>query len=237
MKKAIFSICSLVSLCAMLFSCDDGKIYEETTVLREGGSIKLTGQLQGSGSWPSNYSIVLAGFSNDSEYAKTAKGIIVSEDGTVDITLTGIPSDVEQVEICAINRLRKRIASFYTYPYTEQEDTIRIDAGTINASMYNSIQTAIFDKTCTSCHGESTSAAAGLYLTAERSYQALVNVVADKSEDGFNFVTPGNSEESFLHLTLNTDISENWGMDHIDMITSSDLLQLIDDWIDHGAEQ
>lgn len=219
-------------------SCDDGRIYDEPIqVEREGGTVRLTAQLSGQDHWASGYSIVLAGFSDDSEYAKTAKGITSGHDGTVDITLTGIPNEVNQIEICAINRLRKRIVSFYTYDYTEQEDTIRINAGAINASMYNSIQTNVFDRSCTSCHGGSTSAAAGLYLTSGRSYDALINVIADKSDSGMYFVTPCQSEESFLHLVLNTDITANWSMDHIDMVTSHDLLQLIDDWIDNGANE
>ena len=49
------------------------------------------------------------------------------------------------------------------------------------------------DKACTSCHGGSTSAARGLYLIADSSYKALVNVPADLSPEGMPFVTPGDS--------------------------------------------
>ena len=237
MKKSIITyIITLCTITGILTSCDDGRIYEEVVqVEREGGSVRLTGTLSGNNHWASGYSIVLAGFADDSEYAKTAKGITTNSNGSVDMTLTGIPSEVNTIEICAINRLRKRIATFYTYEYTEEADTIRIETGEIDASMYHAIQTNVFDRSCTSCHGGSTSAAAGLYLTADRSYNALVNVVADKSEDSLMFVNPCKSEESFLHLVLNTDITANWSMDHIDMVTSHDLLQLIDDWSDNGA--
>ncbi len=235
MKRNIFKL-FLPALLIVAISCDDGKIYEETVrVTSEGGSIRLTGQIEGNNNWPSGYTIALAGFSDDSEYAKTAKNITTGNNGAMDITLTSIPSDVTSIEICAINRLRKRIVSFYTYDYTEQTDTIYIETGTVDANMFNSIQTNVFDRTCINCHGGSTSAADGLYLTEGQSYNALVNVVADKSEDSLLLVNPGNSEESFLHLVLNTDITSDWAMDHINMVTSSDLLNLIDDWIDNGA--
>lgn len=238
-KRIITYLTALFAVAGLLSACDDGRIYDETVqVEREGGSVRLTGHLTGNTNWANGYSIVLAGFSDDSQYAKTAKGITTGTDGSMDIVLSGIPSEVNTIEICAINRLRKRIVSFYTYDYTEQTDTIRINAGEVEASMYKSIQENLFDRTCINCHGGSTSAAAGLYLTEGRSYDALVNVVADKSEaDSLLFVQPYNSEESFLHLVLKTDISIGWSMDHVDMVTSGDLLQLLDDWIDAGAKE
>ena len=51
------------------------------------------------------------------------------------------------------------------------------------------------------------------------------------------FVTPGDVEQSFLHYVLNSDVSADWGMDHSDMVTSSDLLNLVDDWIANGAKE
>ena len=67
-------------------SCDDGRIYDEPIqVEREGGSVRLTAQLSGQDHWASGYSIVLAGFSDDSEYAKTARergiGVIIAGAG------------------------------------------------------------------------------------------------------------------------------------------------------------
>lgn len=237
--------CKMKGLCGLLLcavylttACDDGRIYPDDVIVeREGGTVRVSGQVSGQGSWASGYSLVLASFSDDSEYAKTAKGLSVAADGTMDLVLSGIPSEVTTIEICAINKLRKRLVSFYRYDYTEQNDTVRIDAGTLDVGMFHAVQTNVFDRTCTSCHGGSTSAAAGLYLTAERSYDALVNVPADLSPEGLNYVTPGNVDSSFLHQVLNTDVSASWSMDHIDMITSSDLLNLVDDWIENGAEE
>lgn len=225
----------LVAAC-LAVACDDGRIYPDIVLVeRAGGAVRVSGQVSGQSAWPSGYSLVLAGFSDDSEYAKTAKGLSACTDGTLNLVLSGIPSEVTTIEICAINKLRKRLVSFYRYDYAVQSDTIRLDIGTLDLGMFRAVQTNVFDRTCTSCHGSSMSAAAGLFLTVDRSYDALVNVPADLSPKGLNFVTPGSVDSSFLHQVLNTDVSASWSMDHIDMITSSELLKLVDDWIENGA--
>ena len=66
-------------LLLLLSSCDDGRIYgDEVVVDREGGSATVTGHIEGLESWASGYSIVFAGFSEDSEYAKTASDLTMS---------------------------------------------------------------------------------------------------------------------------------------------------------------
>ena len=169
--------------------------------------MKLTAQINGIDSWPGGYSVVLAGFTPDNAFAQTAKGISQTADGTINMVLAGIPSEVTQIEVCVINKLRKRIASFYTADYTEQADTIRLDAGKLDA---------------------------GLYLTEGKSYKALVDVVADKSEEGLKLVKPGSAEESFLHVILHENIVK---YDHTNVITTSSTLTLLDDWINNGAKE
>ena len=131
-------------------------------------------------------------------------------------------------------KLRKRIASFYRIDYSEQADTVYLEAGDIDAGMYRAIQTDIFDRSCVTCHGGSTEAAAGLYLTDDKSYSSLVGVVADRSDEDLFLVEPGNSAESFLRIVLHEDVVR---YNHTNIITSGNELDLIDDWIDHGALQ
>ncbi len=50
-------------------------------------------------------------------------------------------------------------------------------------------------------------------------------------------VKPRNAKESILHQILNTNISSSWGIDHSQMVTSSNILTLIDNWIDDGAQE
>lgn len=231
-RKAVLSLCVGLGLC-LAPACDDGKIYDEhVSTEREGGVVSLTGNLQGVDSWPGGYSIVLAGFVGTNEYAQTAQGITLESDGSVSMTFRGIPAEVTRVEVCAINRLRRRIATFYAVDYEEAADTLRLDMGTVDACMYGVIQSDIFDRSCTACHGGSTEPAAGLYLTAGKSYGALVGVVADRSADSLLLVNPGEASLSFLHVMLREDVLH---YDHTQIITSANTLQLIDDWINYGA--
>ena len=111
MKREVYSFISgLLLFSCLAISCDDGKIYDENNQTeREGGTVKLTAQINGIDSWPGGYSVVLAGFTPDNAFAQTAKGISQTADGTINMVLAGIPSEVTQIEVCVINKLRKRI--------------------------------------------------------------------------------------------------------------------------------
>ena len=68
----------------------------------------------------------------------------------------------------------------------------------------------------------------------EQKNKALVDVVADKSEEGLKLVKPGSAEESFLHVILHENIVK---YDHTNVITTSSTLTLLDDWINNGAKE
>ena len=144
---------------------------------------------------------------------------------------------VTTIELCVINKLRKRVISFQSMDdLTAVDDTILMDVGTVNVGMYHGIQEKVFNTTCAHCHGGSSSAAANLYLTEGKSYEALVNRPS-KKVDGMLLVKPGSAQESVLHTLLNTTISSTWGYDHSKEIVSSPILTLIDDWINNGAQE
>ena len=73
MKKYIlFGGCLL--LLAYITSCDDGRIYEKTeTLSEEGRTLRMSGRISGINKWPDGYSVVVAGFSDESEYAVVTK--------------------------------------------------------------------------------------------------------------------------------------------------------------------
>lgn len=96
--------------------------------------------------------------------------------GEVEVILFGISEEVTEIELCVINRLRKRVVSFQTIEdFTATADTTFMEVGTIDVSMYHTIQQQVFDKTCTACHGGSAKPAAELNLLTGESYEDLVN--------------------------------------------------------------
>ena len=237
MKKYIlFGGCLL--LLAYITSCDDGRIYEKTeTLSEEGRTLRMSGRISGINKWPDGYSVVVAGFSDESEYAVVTKTIPAVENDEIQVTMTGVSDKVTTIELCVINRLRKRVISFRSMDdLTAVDDTILMDVGTVDAGMYHGIQEKVFNTTCAHCHGGGSSAAGNLYLTEGKSYEALVHHPS-KKVDGMLLVKLGSAQESVLHTLLNTTISSTWGYDHSKEILSSPILTLIDDWINNGAQE
>ena len=216
-------------------SCDDGRIYEEHLIMpEEGRVVKLTGNLIGAEKWSSGYSVVVAGFDETKDYAVITKAIPLTE--CREVVLSGISDEVTHVELCVVNRLRKRILSYGTFECPLVTDTIRLDVGTKDVGMYAAIQSQLFNTTCANCHGASTQAAAGLFLTDGKSYGALVNKYSRKVEDKL-LVKPNDADGSILYQALATNISAMWNYDHTKEVLSDEWLDVLEDWIDDGAKE
>ena len=191
MKKYIFA--TLLGLLMLnVTACDDGRIYPETAATAEGKTVVLEGVLNGLDNWASNYRVSIAGFEDaNDDYASVSKVITTSDikDGKVSIELSGLKSDIKLVRLCILDRLRKHIVTFNEVDVSNATETVRMDVGTVNISMFNAIQQNYFNTTCANCHGASNRAAAGLYLTEGKSYQALVDADSRKVE-GKKLVEP-----------------------------------------------
>ena len=235
MKRIAYTTMSLLALLAVTASCDDGRLYADRLIIpEEGRVVKLTATLEGLDTWSDGYSIVLAGFEDGSDYTVIAKSVQAADDGTVDITMSGVAEEVTTLEVCAINRIRKRVAIYYELDCsTLGDDTIRIDAGRLDVGMFATIQQDIFDRTCTGCHGEGR----WLDLSAGTSYQTLVGQPSTVFE-GRTRVQPGSAAESVLYTILTTSESADLGTDHQTQFTlSEEQFALIGDWIDDGAKE
>ncbi len=235
MKRIAYTTMSLLALLAVTASCDDGRLYADRLIIpEEGRVVKLTATLEGLDTWSDGYSIVLAGFEDGSDYTVIAKSVQAADDGTVDITMSGVAEEVTTLEVCAINRIRKRVATYYELDCsTLGDDTIRIDAGRLDVGMFATIQQDIFDRTCTGCHGEGR----WLDLSAGTSYQTLVGQPSTVFE-GRTRVLPGSAAESVLYTILTTSESADLGTDHQTQFTlSEEQFALIGDWIDDGAKE
>ena len=209
-------------------ACDDGPVEEHYAQMsQEGRTVNLTAHVTGLDSWPSEFSLVVAGF-GEKEYAIISKTVVPDSDGEASVTLSGVSMEATTVELCMINKLRKRIVSYYTVDCSGEGDVIDMQVGDVNE---------VFDNHCIMCHGGSTSAAAGLYLTEGRSYDALVNVPSSR-RPGSVLVEPGSSEDSFLHAVLMGDAPEDrHGHEDILSVSYMHLIMLLDEWIDNGAKK
>ena len=216
-------------------ACDDGPIYEpEYEPEHTGYTAKLTARISGADSWPEYYSLVLATF-GDSEYSNSQSVVYPDAEGHVNLLLYNIGNDVNTVELCVTNTLRRRVVTFASADLSSAtSDTIYLDAGEVDVEMYSTIQTHIFNPTCAQCHGASTTAAAGLFLTEGQSHASLVGQAATTA-DGMR-VVPGNAEESVLHQVINPSYGLSASSYHEGMVTSSVQLRLIDEWINAGAK-
>ena len=153
--------------------------------------------------------------------------------------LSGISDDVTNVQLCVLDRLRRHVMTFQQIELEQTRDTIYMEVGTVNASMYNAIQQSFFNTTCANCHGASNRAAAGLYLTEGKSYDALVGQPSKKVPD-INMVEPDDASNSLLHIVLHQERVEGISMTHRDLVSEKSdqsILPLIDSWINHGAKE
>lgn len=217
-----------------LSSCDEGRIYNDDTVLtEEGGIARFSGSVTGENTWSQGYTLALAGFEEGNDYALISKNIDSSIiDGKCDVTLSGIPIEVTQIELCAVDRLRRRVATFLSSDYNPKAGGVQIAAESVDISMSGAIQTEIFNTTCVQCHGGTGHAAAGLDLLAGNSFSNLISVPSGKIP-GKDRVAPRQSAESELFLILTTDISSGWNYDHSVEVVRQEKLDLIRNWIDN----
>ena len=241
MKKYIFA--TLLGLLMLnVTACDDGRIYPETAATAEGKTVVMEGVLNGLDNWSSNYRVSIAGFEDaNDEYASVSKVITTSDikDGKTTVELSGLKSEIKLVRLCILDRLRRHIVTFNEVDVSNATEPVKMDVGTVNISMFNAIQQNYFNTTCANCHGASNRAAAGLYLTEGKSYNALVGADSRKVE-GKKLVEPNNAANSVLHMVLNQQSVEGISMDHYDLVSEKNkltILPLIDSWINNGAKE
>ena len=225
---------NLSTLLLFISSCDDGDIYSEKVHTTEGRSVTMIGNLSGCSRWTDDYKLALAGFGEDEEYAEITK--YITAEGQASVKLSGIGSNVKEVRLCVIDRLRRHVLTFASMNIEHVNDSTTMDVGTQNVSMYDAIQQKVFNASCVNCHGAATSAAAGLFLTADRSYNALVDKPSARLPQ-YSLVAPGNANGSVLRMVINTDTTHTWHYDHSKDVTSADIKSMIDNWFIEGAEQ
>lgn len=99
-----------------------------------------------------------------------------------------------------------------------------------NLTLMDAVQRQIFDARCTQCHGGSSHAAAGLYLTAGNSLGQLKGQPSTVV-DGAVRLIPGDHAGSLLYRAVATDVSTSWSYNHSGLLTDSEKY-LLSTWID-----
>lgn len=231
-RNSIFSL--LLTSC--LLSCDDGKIYPKETEEVSGGKATINVRFTGQDAWPSEYMLLFAAFGDDEEMPVVSKIISrpSSEDEEVSVTLNGLDERTKRITVTVANKGRQPLYHFYSYPLENTTEETILPVETINLATYDRIQHQVYNNYCIACHGAGDHAAADLYLTENKSYEATVNVPAPLSSTGKMLVKPGLSSQSFLVDILTND-TVNYN--HTDVLPEDELITLIKTWINDGAQK
>lgn len=233
----------LISL-SLACSCDDGAVeeYHKPTQESDTYTLRFCANIKGLNSWSGQYSVALACFAPESEYAETVKTLHdTDDDGDRDtILLTGVGTGTSTVEVALLSPLRKRIATIASFELPAdiaEGDTIAIDGGEIEASMFASINRFVFqDNNCSRCHSGS-SPASGLSLSADVAYANIVNVPSVKSPSTLR-VKPGDADSSYLYRII-TDENVGSHYAHTGLFTDAPqqvFIDIIKSWINAGAK-
>ena len=240
MKRAFFLLgIVIVFLCE---ACDSGDIEGVSYAYSDKGYVvKLTGTLSGMESWDGKYAVSLAGFTTGDNYAQTVRSLSPSTPNGADVSLIlpNLSNDITTVELAITNRLRERIitlAQVNLDDYSNPRDTIRMEMGTIDVSVFNCLQQGLFNMACIQCHGGNGRSAANLNLTEGNARNNLVDVPSTKVSDKYRVVS-GNAQQSLLHQILNEGGEDILHYNHTEVLSSqfkenlTEIRSLIDEWI------
>lgn len=237
MKALLFSTLAAAALLLTLSACDDGKIYPENNILTtEGQTVTVSCRLDGVQPWASSadYHLAIAAFADDgSRYATVARNI-TSTPADDRLILTGVGAEASTVEICILDRLRKRVASIASFPLAGAAvdgDTIRFAADApIDVSPLAVVQSSIFTPTCSACHGGGSRPAAQLSLLAGEARKDLINVPSTVVP-GSTRVVPGDPDASLLYRALTSQLTAGWVYDHSVEVVDPDMQSILRLWI------
>ena len=239
MKKTVLLLGIAIALLSE--SCDSGDIEGVAYASDKGYVVKLTGTLSGMESWDNKYAVSLAGFTTGDNYAQTVRSLSPSTpDGTdISLVLPNLSNNITTVELAITNRLRERIitlAQVNLDDYSNPQDTIRMEMGNIDVSVFNCLQQGLFNMACIQCHGGNGRSAANLNLTEGNARNNLVDVPSTKVSDKYRVVS-GNAQQSLLHQILNEGGEDILHYNHTEVLSSqfkenlTEIRSLIDEWI------
>ncbi len=238
MKNSIIHKISffLVAMAITITGCDSGDVYPEDNK-DEGADIDVTlrFKLTNVEAFPTNYKIVFGSFNDDISYPISSKMISApADDEEISVSLNNIPDNATYLALYLVQEhSNSKLYPFYTYPIVgELTEDIELPLQTIDLAVFGRVQKQVFSQ-CLQCHGGSGFAAAGLYLTDDKSYSALVNVTAKNNAEK-KLVAPSNILNSYLLDVLEGHVLQN---QHSSLSSlKDDDIVLIEQWIKSGAK-
>lgn len=227
--KHIWSVIAAI----LLVGCDSGDIIESRDDEVGGLSCSASVDFTNTTSWPVDYQVVIAAF-NNSDYPLMSKGIGKPNLGdTIQLSMAGIPEATQELAIALLNKSRKRVCNFACHKISDEErrnNVISLGGISIDLLSYDRVQNQFFSN-CVNCHGASERAAAGLFLTEGKSYEAIVNVPSSK-DSTFKIVSPGMADQSFIIHALEGK-TDKLHYDHTNVSFNSETedIALLKSWI------
>lgn len=241
-KRSIFAI-GIFLLGLGLTGCDSGDIEERGYSTASGGlTLRFRARLTSQNDWEeTGYGIVLAGFSDQSNYAVLQRPIpsAFMNGEAMEMVMSNVSSSISTMELAVTNTLRKRIATFRTIDleaYKGRTDTIDIELGSIDVGLSGFMQQGIFNQACIQCHGSNGRKAGTLDLTDGMALQQLVDVPSSQ-KPGYMRVVSGDAEGSLLRMILHEGGENLLNYNHTEVLSSQfkesleDVKNLIDEWI------
>ena len=227
----------------LLMGCDEGKIYPDNSI-DMGKVVNINVTFKGIKAYPTYNMLTLAAFGEDDEEPLLVQRLSRPSEGRKEeLTMMGLPSGTKTISVAIVAKGNTLVYKFFSKNVDlSSGDKINLSEETVDLSCYDRVQAQIFDARCTSCHGAtSENPAGGLFLTAAKSYNALVDIPAKVTvANGKKLVIPGESDNSFLPEVLFTDISQSMQFQHMDIFSGSEATEaanLLNAWITNGASK
>lgn len=210
----------------LLFSCS--KEDSITTVNTVSGSLTVSD----TENWIESEYLMLGLFKDDATSPDYSVQLSTpSNNQSIPFSISNVKSDNYTPKVYIAEERKANKAILHVFSIIETSEDVQLPSVSIQLLTYTRVQEQVFNN-CLLCHGESTDVEAGLYLTNEKSYKALVNVPSEM-EEGEILVTPNDVVASYLLSVLK---NEHSGFDHSysSTILANDIV-LVEKWIENGA--
>jgi hypothetical protein len=221
-----------------LFSCDSGDIYPKEYERNEGITASATFVFDNPNAFPEDYPLIFGAFEDKQSIPLASVRIMKPKNNEpVKVSIDNLSPDTKFLMLCLTKLGRQPEFTLFEKDINIDlaGDSIVIPETNIKLVSYERIQNLVFEQyTCLSCHGESPGAG-NLLLTADKSYNALVNIVSSKNP-AKNRVTPSDINNSFL-LEVLKDENLDLNRPHTGFVTRNDDIVLLKEWIKNGCQR